>query len=527
MTATGLLDSLDADPAIALDAILLALELAEADVVLIVDGFDRAETAATNALIQALVETAPERVHVALSARRKPRLAVSALIAQGAVRTIDTAELRFGPDEITALLALDADSPDLAVIAERTEGWPVAVELFRLWRERTGGADGLSALFSGRSGDVADYLAEQVFATLEPEHQRLLVDLSIFGEVEPALVDHVRGREDSGLLLDQLGAALPGLVERGAEPAEPSYRIHPLLVDYARGRAELSAAHAHELHRRAALWFEQARRYPDAVAHAQAAADPAFLSRLLADLRPLHVFLSAGTGELRAILRGLSPEQVAAHPRLRLMAALAAFKSGFFLEGRAMLEAVRAETGDFARDPHGHTAAFQVEARALELLIGGYIDGPEVDDAPLTAAIRASAPDDALMWAWSENIMIVILEQRGELAASREALARSKAIYAAAGSRGSPTSGCRATSPSWPWPRAPTAAPPTWPRPCGGSGWATWPATCRCWPWPGWRARPATTSAASSRTPPRACARGWNSSPRPRPGSSPTPSPIL
>lgn len=432
MTATGLLDTLDADPSVALDAILLALEQAETEMVLIVDGFDRAETPGTNAVIQALVETAPDQVHLALSARRKPRLAVSALIAQGAVRTIDTAELRFGAAEIGAHLDLAADSADLAVIAERTEGWPVAVELFRLWRERTGAAEGLSALFSGRDGDVADYLAEQVFATLEPGRQALLVELSVLGDVSPALADRLRGREDSAALLEALAAALPGLVERHAEP-EPSYRIHPLLADYARGRAELSAARARELHRRAALWFAQARRYPDAIAHAQAAADADFLTGLLAELPPLRIFLDAGTGELRAILRGLAPEQVAAHPRLRLMAALAAFKSGFFLEGRAMLEAVRADTDDFARDPHGRTAAFQVEARALELLIGGYIDGPEIDDAPLTAAIRAGAPDEALMWAWSENIMIVVAEMRGELAASREALARSKAIYAASG----------------------------------------------------------------------------------------------
>lgn len=433
MTASGLLDTHDAQPDRALDAILLALELSGAELVLIVDAFDRAEAPATCALIQGLIETAPDQVHLALAARRKPLLAVSALRAQGGVRTLDAGELRFTPDETAELLGLPTDSPDLGLIVERTEGWPVAVELFRLWRERSGGPDGLSALFSGRSGDVADYLAEQVFATLDEEHQRLLADLSVFGEVEPALADQVRGREDTAALLEALGAALPGLVERASEAAEPSYRIHPLLIDYARGRAELSAARAHELHRRAALWFEQARRYPDAIAHAQAAGDPAFLTRLLADLPPLHVFLSGGAGELRAILRGLPPEQIAAHPRLRLMAALAVFKSGFFLESRAMLEAVRVDTGGFAHDPHGHTAALQVEAPAMDLLIGGYIDGPEIDDAALTAAIRTGAPDDALMWAWAENIMIVVLELRGELDAARDALARARAIYATSG----------------------------------------------------------------------------------------------
>ncbi|MGH6613325.1 LuxR C-terminal-related transcriptional regulator [Sphingomonas sp.] len=431
MTQTGLLHTEDAEPERALDALLLALEFADEDIVIVIDAFDRIETPDTNGLLQVLVETAPERVHVALSARRKPELAVSHLRVQGAVQVIDSSELRFNGDEISRLMDMPADSQDLAMIIERTEGWPVAVELFRIWRQRSGGTEDLSRHFGGRFGDLADFLAEQVFSTLTTEQQSLLADLSIFDEVEPGLVDTVRQRTDSALLLDGLASALPGLIgcrTDGSPRGGDGYRIHPLLVEYARAQSKLPNTHVCELHRRATDWFERQGRYPEAIAHAQSVGDQRVLTRLLSELRPWHVFSDGGASELRAILRGLPLDQIAAHPRLRVMAALAYFKSGLFREAWTMLEAVRSETRGFIHDPHGHDTDLQIEGYAIELLCRVYLEGTEIDDAFLTTAIKAAAPNDPLIWVSCETAMSVILEMRGDLAGAREALARSEAI---------------------------------------------------------------------------------------------------
>jgi LuxR family maltose regulon positive regulatory protein len=429
MASTGLLDTPDADPAAALDAILLKLETAAVELVLVVDEYDRVETAPVAAIIEALIETAPETTHLVIGARRRPSLAVSVLRAQGVVRTIDAGELRFSREELANLLHLPEEAPDLEVIAERTEGWPVAVELYRLWRRRRGGDDSLSALFSGQVAEVADYLTEQVFATLEPAQQALLTDLCVFSYIEPDLSDHVRQRSDSAGLLRSVDAALPGLVEHGLSEAEPVYRFHPLLIDYARSRAEMATGDANGRRLRAAAWFERRGRYVEALQQLQAAADSAALAGLMRRIRPLHVFLAQGASELRAILRECPPDLLSAHPRLQLMAALAHFKSGFFIEAAAMLEAVKARTADFASEPFGDTAALQMEGRALELLFSAYVEGAETRAEPWVEALAAVSTDEPLMWAWSENIMIVIHEERGDLAASREAIARTRAIY--------------------------------------------------------------------------------------------------
>lgn len=429
MADTGLLDTPDAEPRAALDAILLKLETTPGELVLVVDEYERVENPRVAAIIEGLVETAPDSAHLVIGSRRRPSLAVSVLRAQGVVRTIDAGELRFSVQELGALLDLPEDSPDLAIIAERTEGWPVAVALYRLWRARSGGDDSLSPLFSGQVAEVAEYLTEQVFATLEQEQQALLTDLSILGYIEAGLADFVRQRSDSATLLRSVEIALPGLVEHGASDTEPVYRFHPLLIDYARSRADAPAARTRDRRLRAMAWFERRQRYVDAIQHAQASGDPTALTRLLADLRPLHVFLAHGVGELRAILRELAPEHLAAHPRLRLMAALAHFKSGYFGEAGAMLDEVRALTAGFTREPFGAVRQLQSEATAFELLASAYVDGAATEAEGHLAALAATSQDDPLMWAWAQNIMIVLHEEAGDLTASREAIARTRAIY--------------------------------------------------------------------------------------------------
>ena len=101
-----------------------------------------------------------------------------------------------------------------------------------------------------------------------------------------------------------------------------------------------------------------------------------------------------------------------------------------------MLEVIRARTDDFRFDVQGNHHQLAVEGLALKLILAAYIEGAAADAEPLQSQIFALAPDDPLMWAWCENIMIVIQEQRGDFAASRDAIARSQDIYdSLAGSR--------------------------------------------------------------------------------------------
>ena len=256
-----------------------------------------------------LATTAPAGFNLVIASRFKPRLAVSPLIVQGAVRTLDTEELRFSRGELARVLDLPENANELDVILDRTEGWPVAVELYRVRRERSSSGDILSPLFKARSGALADYLAEQVLGLLSPELRELIEDLSVMSDVEFDQADQVRGRNDSAQLLDQLEQTLPGLIQR-LDGEDKHFRIYPLLLDFVYSSANIDKERRTMLHRRASLWLEGQQRLPDAIDQALAAGDDEFLNRLLARISPLHLFIDLGAAELRTILAKLPPARL-------------------------------------------------------------------------------------------------------------------------------------------------------------------------------------------------------------------------
>ncbi len=429
MAASGVLEGSATPAGVALDALLLALDLHGGEVVLILDDYDRIAGEEIDAHVNALLQTASENTHIVVASRRKPDFAPAALLAAGGARVFEAGELKMTRREVSELLALPPASPEVEIIAEHAQGWPAVVELYKLWRdEGRGGPDQLAALAMSHPAEVADHLAQEVLATLPPELRALVGDLGQLREVDAELVDSARERSDSAALLDELAGMLPGLVQPAAGPGRV-YQVHPLILDHARRRAHGDPERARGLNHRAALWLEGQRRFEEAVEQAQTSRDGAFLDGLLARMQPLHIFLHGGAAELRAILRRLPPDRIEAHPRLQVMAALAHLKSGFFTEAGALLEGVRRRTDGYRADPFGDGRRLALEGAAVELLLTAYAEGAAAQTEPYMAEIARRAGDDPMMWAWRENIHIVLHQERGEFGACRNAIARTRAVY--------------------------------------------------------------------------------------------------
>lgn len=422
----------DSPAATMLDAILLQLDRDERPIVLIIDDFDRVDHPGVARLVEEMTDALPDWVHLVLATRRKPSLAVSVLRTQGIVRIIDPAELRLSDAELGEALGLPADAPELAAIAEQTEGWPVAVQLYRLWRGRMG-VSARMPRFSGQVDEVADYLAEQVFAMLGEHSQTLLTELSPFDYVEASLADYVRDRRDSAALLEEVEAELPTLVQRTESEGEPAWRLHPLLSDYAQARLSRSPDHAARLHGRAADWLWQQQRYAASVRHYDLAGDRATMVETLGGIPFILIFLTYGAGELRAILRETPPEVLEAQPRLQLMAALAHFKAGYFGEASNWLRRIRESSGGYLNDPAGRDAQLELEGHALDLLFECYINGIAPTREAEVEKVRALAPDLPLFWAWCENTMVVMYQMRGDLHAAHQSVIRTRETYQAIG----------------------------------------------------------------------------------------------
>lgn len=408
-----------------LDGIVLGLEQVDEHIVLIIDDYDRIDHAPIAACVTELLDALPRDVHLVLATRRKPSLAVATLHARGAVRVIDPDELKLDTHELANTLGLAMDAPELAPILAQTEGWPVAVQLYRLWRQRV--ADGATMpAFGGHAAEVADYLAEQVIAALPAAQQAVLIALSIVEQVEASFADAIREADDSAAMLDAIARTLPSLVQQTASEGEIAYRVHPLLSDFARNRLAIEPGRATLLHQRAAHWLARHDRHPDAVRHAVLSKDEAFLHAMLARLPYRAVFIAYGASELRAILREVPPGTLVTLPRMRLMNALVLFKEGFFREAEQMRLEVEAGIADVT-----HGEPLLIESRALALLFSVYMRGTRADYPEQIGWLLANAPADPLMWGWCENVLMVVQQERGLLDEAALSLERTRQAFEA------------------------------------------------------------------------------------------------
>ena len=180
---------------------VLATFIAELDAlgsertVLILDDYHLVDTdPEIRTILTRLVADSPAGLSFVLLSRRRPRLAIGRLAAQGAVAELGTEELRFSPGETEQLFRdtyhLPLDEDTLTQVEARTEGWAASLQMLRSSLQgRSPEAIGrFVGTLTGAEGRLYEYLAEEVMAELEPALQRFLALTSILETVTPDLV---------------------------------------------------------------------------------------------------------------------------------------------------------------------------------------------------------------------------------------------------------------------------------------------------------------------------------------------------
>jgi LuxR family transcriptional regulator, maltose regulon positive regulatory protein len=106
------------------------------------------------------------------------------------------AELRFAYDEAHELPPR-LQTAQIHRLIDRTEGWPVALQLARLWLDAKPERLALLDAFSGRTTEVAEYLTEQVLSDLSSDLQRIVFDIAVLDALNPDLVTAVPGSQQT------------------------------------------------------------------------------------------------------------------------------------------------------------------------------------------------------------------------------------------------------------------------------------------------------------------------------------------
>jgi LuxR family transcriptional regulator, maltose regulon positive regulatory protein len=269
------------------------------------------------AVLEKLIGHLTPTLHLALLTREDPALPLARLRANNLLTEIRAADLRFSDAEtqcfLNEMMGLSLAQNDLSVLAERTEGWIVGLQLAGLSMHARADPSAFIANLSGSHRFILSYLTEEVLARQPEDMQQFLLQTSLLERLNGDVCRSVTGRSDSRALLEKSFAANLFLIPLDDE--DQWYRYHHLFADLlqARLRQTVPPGEIAALHRGAAAWFERNGYPAEAFHHAQAAGDIDGLARLVEQNGDGMIT----RGELSTLMRwmeALPDEVVRLHP---------------------------------------------------------------------------------------------------------------------------------------------------------------------------------------------------------------------
>ena len=424
---TGLSDALAAplgpgtDTSAGERATALAGSLSEAlattlrrDLVLILDDVDVLDAHGPSTMfVDALLRSAPHRLHLVTASRTPPPFPVERLRSQGQVLELTARDLTVGVHKVRewARALLDEEAVELAEeVLARVGGWPLAV-LTTL--------EGLA--------DVAPELRREKLATITPAPEVEDLVLARFDEQPPA----VRELLALGTVADLLDSALAGAL---ALPGEALGGIHvggTLLDDDGLiERYRLTPVTRDAIVRHRPLAPERARRLGTAAARWYAAHDePELALRTLRRVGATEALVELLTGTEPALESASSAEEVlasvavlpadaAAEPAIRRLAGIAHQARGDWDTALELLSGV-ARTDAFDAAVAWRLGLIHHLRGSLDRALEIYERGAEVADPPADGAICA---------AWAASARWLRGERDACAALADEAMVRATAL---------------------------------------------------------------------------------------------------
>jgi LuxR family maltose regulon positive regulatory protein len=327
--------------------------------VLVLDDFDAIDNRQLARELDELLRAPRTTLRIVMITRSGPVVPLHRLRAAGELSEIRADDLAFTADEAAALLAgrgVTASPDEVASLVRRTDGWAVGLQMAAAFL--TGPAGGSVADFSGDVRSVDDYLTEEVLDRQPPQRRTFLLYTSICDHLCGGLADAITGENTGQRTLEELEHVNQFVVRLDSHPTW--FRYHHLIRDVLQHHLAVDSPEMlPEVHRRAAGWYARHGSDIDALGHAVAAQDWAYVGRLVVEAAPM--ILSRDRGRLVTILEQIPAEQFAGTAGLMVCEAILLFDGRDYAGVRDRLDrAQRALTG--RSDPDRPAAEIAIRA---------------------------------------------------------------------------------------------------------------------------------------------------------------------
>jgi LuxR family maltose regulon positive regulatory protein len=244
-------------------------------VALFLDDFQVLTNKTVLTFFRELFERVPEHTRLFIGTRSMPEIGLSRLVVNQRALILHADHLRFSPAEVEQFFSSsmkDISRDEIAAIYRRTEGWPAALQLFRLSLPSPQVRKSLVDVADYRPRELAEYLADNVLALQQPEIQDFLLRTSLLGRLSASLCQAVTGCADAQDLLMKLERT--GLFVRSLDSDLRWFQYHALFASFLVEQLEGQAPETvREVHRKAARWHLERELYEETVHHAIACRD--------------------------------------------------------------------------------------------------------------------------------------------------------------------------------------------------------------------------------------------------------------
>lgn len=426
------------------------------DLVLVLDDFHVITTAAIHTAVGFLLDHMPPHMHLVITSRSEPPLALAMLRAYGQLVELHAIDLRFTSDEATAFLnvmGLGLAPEEVAKLEQHTEGWITALHLAALSMQGQPDVSSFIQAFTGSHRYVVDYLTETVFNRQPPHIQAFLLQTAVLdrlcGPLCAAMLngDGTQADQGSSTSIDQpstesddgYSQTMLAHLERAnlfimpLDTERRWYRYHQIFADFLRLRLQqLQPEQVVHLHLRAADWYDQQGMAIDAIHHALAA-DNIQAARLIEQsARPMLMRSEVAT--VIGWLEALPEVLVRSRADLSVIYAWALVATGQLNDGEIHLQdAERCLEGPVDNQGTHSVARLQAEIMAIRAAMAGmYRDL----NATITLAHQAlaSLPKDMV---YLRGIVALMLggayHLSGHVAEANQALAEAQQLSLAVG----------------------------------------------------------------------------------------------
>lgn len=260
-----------------------AMRACDGRVLVVIDNYESAAGPGLDGVLSQVLRIMPGNVQLCLGTRVLTLGGVARMRLQGEIAIVDEADLRFRPEETAEFFREFANLPaeEVTRIHQVTDGWPAALQCFRLCLRGGRGRRGLAYAGGGVNPELIDYLATDVFDLLEPDLQELLLAICLPEKLSAELTEFITGRGAGRERLAEIERT--GLFLAPVDMRGEWYRFHTLFREFLLGRLRRTESEdvLQQRHRRIADWYLAHDQSEEAIQHLLAAGDQARAAELL------------------------------------------------------------------------------------------------------------------------------------------------------------------------------------------------------------------------------------------------------